>query len=375
LTFGHRLFYSYIRESFHPMNFRQIVNDYFTFSRNERKGITILMVIIFLLAIANKTIFYFETPARIDVNRLNAELNLPPDHINKESKSERLFQFNPNTIKPLALDSLSLPEGIKKNIIKYREKGGRYYAADDFRKMFGMTDSIFTRIEPFLKFGNMNVKSNPVEVKKQLFNFDPNTANDPSLLLLGISEKQITIIRNYQKKGGKFKVPNDFLKLYGLSETQKKELLAYVVIEKRENIGFENPVDKQLVLIEMNGTDSVELKTLPGIGNVLSKRIIKYRDLLGGFYSSEQFKEIYGLNENTIGIINKWVTVDVSKIRKVDLNFSDEYELSRHPYIGKNLSARIIKFRTSYGNISNPMVLKDSVILTNKEYERLKPYL
>ena len=43
------------------MNFKQIVQDYFTFSRNERKGITILLVIIFILAIANKVIFYFET--------------------------------------------------------------------------------------------------------------------------------------------------------------------------------------------------------------------------------------------------------------------------------------------------------------------------
>lgn len=357
------------------MNFRQIVQDYFTFSRNERKGITILMVIIFLLALANKTIFYFETPAKMDVNLLNAELGLSSAKTGSNVQSQRLFEFNPNTIDPAALDSLWIPEGLKKNIIKFREKGGRYYSGKDFRKMYGMTDSIFNLVEPFLQFENPSVQSKPIKVENRLFNFDPNTANDKTFQLLGMSEKQIRIIRNYQQKGGNFKEPDDFFKIYGISETQKKELLGYVVIEKKEKVEFKNPIGTKLNLMELNETDSVELKKLPGIGNVLSKRIIKYRDLLGGFYSAGQLKEIYGLSESTIEKIDGLITVDNSKIRKLDLNFSDGYELTKHPYIGKNLSEKIIKFRTRYGNIANPQVLKDSIILTNEEYNRLKPYL
>ena len=54
------------------MNFKQLIQDYFTFSRNERKGIIVLVVLIFLLAIANKAIFYFETPAKIDTVLLDS---------------------------------------------------------------------------------------------------------------------------------------------------------------------------------------------------------------------------------------------------------------------------------------------------------------
>jgi len=53
-------------KTFSPMNFKQLMQDYFTYSRNERKGITVLIILIFLLAIANKVIFYFETPGKID---------------------------------------------------------------------------------------------------------------------------------------------------------------------------------------------------------------------------------------------------------------------------------------------------------------------
>jgi len=54
------------------MNFKQLIQDYFTFSRNERKGIIVLVVLIFLLAVTNKLIFYFEKPAKIDAALLDS---------------------------------------------------------------------------------------------------------------------------------------------------------------------------------------------------------------------------------------------------------------------------------------------------------------
>ena len=109
--------------------------------------------------------------------------------------------------------------------------------------------------------------------------------------------------------------------------------------------------------------------------NKLSKRIVKYRDLLGGFYSLEQLKEVYGLSEKTILQIEGMVEVDASKIHKVDLNFDNWKELAQHPYIQKNLAVQIIKFRTKYGSISEPSVLRDSMILNLNEYTKLRPYL
>lgn len=357
------------------MNLRQIVQDYFTFSRNERKGITILLVLVFLLAIANKTIFYFETPAKIDTQLLNAELLSTKTTSSKENKHVSLFSFNPNTIDKTALDSLALPEPVKSNLIKYRAKGGHYNSAKDFKKMYGMTDSIYTAIESYVRIENEVALPGSVRINRPLFSFDPNTASDSIFLCLGITEKQLRTIRNYQNKGGHFDRAADLLKIYSLSEAQKKELLPYIRIEKAEQKALFKRAVIQEEVIELNSSDSVELMKLPGIGTKLSKRIIKYRDLLGGYYATEQLREVYGLKEETIGLINKRIFVDGTKVKKVDLNFSDRYELARHPYIGKENALLIINFRTKNGPVSNPSVLKDSMILKGKDYERLKPYL
>lgn len=357
------------------MNLRQIVQDYFTFSRNERKGITILLVIIFLLAIVNKVIFYFETPGKIDAQLLNAQLLSTKTNSNKEIKQGSLFAFDPNTIDKAALDSLALPEKIKNNLIRYRDKGGHYYAAKDFKKMYGMTDSIYRTIAPYLKLETDVALPASKKVTRKLFNFDPNTASDSILLSLGITEKQIRTIRNYQSKGGYFHNSADFLKIYSLSQSQKKDLLSYIKVGKGEPLATSARTIRKEEVIEINSSDSVELMKLPGIGTKLSKRIIKYRDLLGGYYTLEQLREVYGLKEETLELIDNRIKVDNTKVQKVDLNFSDRYQLSRHPYIGKESAAQIINFRTKYGFITNPMVLKDSLILKESDYERLKPYL
>lgn len=360
------------------MNFKQFIQDYFTFSRNERKGITILLVIIFLLAVANKVIFYFETPAKIDVDLLDtarSEMFLFNDSINDLVAENKFFRFNPNTIDRDALDSLSIPEGIKRNMLKFREKGGKFYSETDFRKIYGVTDAIFNQLAPFLVFENKIVQTTPIKNQPELFLFDPNTASDNDFIRLGLKKKQIQIIRNYQRKGGTFRNTADFLKIYGISETQKELLADYIVIGEKENVKIEKVAEVTKREIEINAADSIELMNLPGIGDKLSKRIVKYRDLLGGFHTLDQLKEVYGLNEEVIRRIDEFITVDPKRIRKVDLNFAEWDELAKHPYIQKNTANQIIKFRTKYGSIQKSSVLLDSMILNIDEYARLKPYL
>ncbi|HEY3373300.1 MAG TPA: helix-hairpin-helix domain-containing protein [Prolixibacteraceae bacterium] len=363
------------------MNFRQLIQDYFTFNRNERKGIIILVVIIFMLAVANKIVFYFETPAKIDTGLLLTPLAENPLVVDPDQvavKQHHLFRFDPNTIDRSALDSLLLPEAIKRNILKYREKGGRYYTENDFRKMYGVTDSIFSRVKPFLaieKFESKKVQPAKVKIQPELFAFDPNKASDHEFQRLGLSEKQVQTIRNYQSKGGRFRNKADFSKIYGISASQKDALSPFVKIGEKENSNPEKMLGVSITPIEINVADSIELMTLPGIGNILSKRIVKYRDLLGGYYSVTQLKEVYGLSEATILKIEGMIHIDSSKLHRVDLNFADWNELAKHPYLQKKLASKIVKFRTRYGSINDPSVLRDSMILSIEEYNRLKPYL
>ena len=108
------------------MNFKQLIRDYFTFSRSERRGVIILVILIFLFAVANKFIFYFEKPPEIDAALLDSarhELGAFNDSVNQQIFPQRLFRFNPNTINPMTLDSLDLPYSVKQNILKFRKQG------------------------------------------------------------------------------------------------------------------------------------------------------------------------------------------------------------------------------------------------------------
>lgn len=359
------------------MNFKQLIQDYFTFSRNERKGIIVLVVLIFLLAVANKAIFFFETPAKIDAVLLDSarhELGLAIDSINQKEALQTLFAFNPNTIDSVALDRLAIPQSVKINLLKFRDKGGKIYSNTDFKKIYGVTDQVYNQVSPYLLLGNESNQQVMTAKASELFSFDPNTTSDSEFLRLGFSNKQITTIRKYLDKGGIFRNKADFFKIRVISENQKRILSDLVVIESGQNVSQGEKSAVNAPVIELNSADSVQLKQLPGIGSVLSKRIVKYRDLLGGFYSINQVKEVYGLSEQTIRQIEEKVTLDKSRIRKLDLNFADVNELSRHPYLKKNLAAQIVKFRTKNGSFRDFSILRDSMILNIDEYNRIKPY-
>jgi len=355
------------------MNFKQIIGDYFTFSRNERKGIIILIILIFLLAVANKVIFYFETPARIDTILLDSarhELEVINDSIHTSFPLLKLFTFNPNTIDSIALDSLDLPKPIKHNLLKFRKKGGRFHSTSDFKRLYGITDKMFARVKPYIQIENVQKLSSPKIQSIELFAFDPNKASDDEFLRLGLSQKQIAIIRNYQNKGGTYRNKEGFFRMWGLRDDQKIVLAPYVAIE-----GSDNPqLNAKVISVELNCADSIQLKQLPGIGNKLSRRIVNYRDILGGYYTVSQLKEVYGLSEQTFLLIENKVTLDSTKIRKLDLNFGDMKELSRHPYLQKKLALRIIQYRSKNGSIHDLSVLRDSMILNIDDYNRLRPY-
>lgn len=359
------------------MNLKRFIEDYFTFSRNERKGITTLLILIFLLGIANKVIFYFEKPARINVDLLHKssrKLGSYSDSLTRIESKQILFSFNPNTIDSAALDSLDLPVLVKSNLLKFRKKNGKFYTKSDFRKIYGVSDVVYTEIEPYLHIDREVKNFDMPTVQLKLFQFDPNTASDGDFLRLGLSEKQIQTVRNYLAKGGSFKTKDDFSKIRGLREQQKKTLSNYIVIEEKAKNVPELEAAEVILQIELNTADSLSLKALPGIGDKLSKRIIKYRDILGGYHSLSQLEEVYGLSRQTIQGIENRLTIDPGKIRKLDLNFSDMKELSKHPYIKNELATKIVKFRSAHGSISDLSVLRDNMILNIEQYNQLMPY-
>jgi DNA uptake protein ComE-like DNA-binding protein len=132
---------------------------------------------------------------------------------------------------------------------------------------------------------------------------------------------------------------------------------------------------KHRQILELNSSDSADLESLPGIGPVLAKRIIKYRNLLGGFISSSQLREVYGLSDSTFTIISDRVRADSLKVKKIDLNGVDFKRLIRFPYLEKYDVTAILKFRELQGRIENLDELVNNKIITQEKAKKVRAYL
>jgi DNA uptake protein ComE-like DNA-binding protein len=128
-------------------------------------------------------------------------------------------------------------------------------------------------------------------------------------------------------------------------------------------------------LVDINICDTSVLIALPGIGPVLAARIVKYRNLLGGFARIEQLREVYGLSPETFDIVSKRVYADSTAVRKIPVNSSGYRELSRLIYLEKYDISAILKYRQLAGRINNIDDLLKNNILTADKAKKVRPYL
>jgi DNA uptake protein ComE-like DNA-binding protein len=144
---------------------------------------------------------------------------------------------------------------------------------------------------------------------------------------------------------------------------------------KGYNAGLKKyPIPKSRI-VELNSCDSADLEALPAIGPVLARRIIKYRNLLGGFISEEQLKEVYGLSDSTFGIISGRVKADPKLIRKINVNTADFRTLLRLPYLEKNEVNAILDFRSGNGRIENVDQLVRNYVISQTKAEKAGRYM
>lgn len=227
--------------------------------------------------------------------------------------------------------------------------------------------------------GKKSIISSPYDTSR-LFNFDPNLVSYDTLIILGLSEKQAGTIVSYRNKGGKFRQPSDIKKIYGIDEQTSGLIIPFIDIKTDTGrvVYFHKgstTVQEKSGRVDLNKSDSAQLEKLPGLGPVLSARIIKFRKLLGGFNSVEQLKEVYGLTEETYKLIADKVFTDSSGIKGIDINRAGFNELSRHPYLEKYEIQSILKYKELKGKILTISELVESKILTADKAKKISPYL
>lgn len=133
-----------------------------------------------------------------------------------------------------------------------------------------------------------------------------------------------------------------------------------------------NPKTKA-IKVAINSAEEYELQYVKGIGPSFASRIVKYRNLLGGFYSINQLKEVYGIDDKMFDRIKDQIEIS-GPLKKLPLNQADPPYFS-HPYLTK-LQAKIIRaYIIQHGPINEPQELLEIKIITQETIDKIKPYL
>jgi len=305
----------------------------------------------------------------------------------RSAKEFGIKDFNPNTIAFQELRDMGIPYSVAKAMIGYREKVKPFKVVTDVKKVYGMSDSLFTQLEDYItlpkstsskKQSKSKSKSKRKKEKEyELFQFNPNKVSSEDMEKLGFSSKQIKQITNYRSKGGRFYKPEDLEKIYAVSEKDFKKWENFIVIEVLKKDTFikkKISESKPIEIIDINMDEAEKFIQIPGIGEKLSARIIKYRDKLGGFHSIEQLKEVYGIDPVLIDDNRAYFEVSGS-VAKIKVNEIDIKTFIKHPYIDYNSARRIVNYREVHGLFTTVDEIKANDLVKDEVYDNIVYYL
>lgn len=312
------------------------IRDYFTFNRKEQRGIAILLGIMILSVLLGNYGPFLRKEKDYDLSGFKAQVEawmkdtagpLQDDRHksyatgNKSSEPagpgiahflEDPFQFDPNQLDEARWNRVGLDGKIIRNILRYREKGGVFRKKEDLGKIYGMTEEIYKALEPYLMIEEENSAPDPAKIK------DVN-----------------------------------------LPVIKKEEVKAEEII----------PV------IELNAADSAQLTLLPGIGPSFASRIVKYRNLLGGFARTDQLLEVRGMDSARFAGMADRLTIDSTLVRRINLNAVTFKEMLRHPYFEYYLVKAIFSVRDKIGVFDSVAQIRQMDIMYPELFDKISPYL
>jgi len=305
--------------------------DYFYFTRPERYGITVLIIIIVIVLLypyLHKNLF-------------------PPKEINLD-------------------DAIAKVEKYQQLIDEHR--AAQAYLESNKNK----TEETFTNFKARLK----------------LVRFNPNTLTREEYLEMGLPQRVANNIKAFLNAGGTFRYKEDFQRLYSVNNELYHVIEPYIDLPARPvrelagrndgtgNIGVnEQTASRPNLIVELNTADTTELQKIRGIGPAFSRRIIAYRELLGGYSSVGQLMEVFGMDSTRFNQISPYFSVDSPITRKININDADFTTLVRHPYIDRNQANSIIRIREQHGPYLSVEDIMRSDLINSDLFYRISPYI
>ena len=238
---------------------------------------------------------------------------------------------------------------------------------------------LFQTVQLIVSKSSHKPKEDSNKPSVELFSFNPNTVTSDSLQMLGFTARQAQSIINYRQKGGVFRVKKDFAKMYVEDSLKYTLLSSYILLPDnlpaqkatiKNSLGKKSAVVRQPYIkekktiikdsvygtkirqeykkpgiVDLNKADSTSLVGLYGIGPYYAKKILRYRERLGGsFVSIHQLKEIDGFTQEKFQSIENRICINENGIIRFSFWEIDDTFLKKHPYIGAYAARGVMLF-------------------------------
>jgi DNA uptake protein ComE-like DNA-binding protein len=260
------------------------------------------------------------------------------------------------------------------------------------------TQTDFSALEAALqKFKGLEIsKADKVALS---FDFDPNLASLDELKQLGLAEKVAQNICRYREKGGSFRKPEDFKKIWSLNPEDFERLQPYIHIgmDKNESTAKQASLpDPEYFPFDPNTASAEDFKKL-GLPERTINGILNYRSKGGVFRKKEDFAKIYTLNESDYQRLAPYITLATtsdfalrpttysggalqhSLVQKtniqVDMNAADAATWMSLPLIGEKRAQQIVNFREKLGGFRSIDQLAEMYNLPDSVFQAIRPQL
>lgn len=220
--------------------------------------------------------------------------------------------------------------------------------------------------------------------KPKVFPFNPNFLTDFKGYTLGMSTEEIDRLLAFRKENKWINSVEDFKKVTKVSDSLLNKISPYFKFpdwvtnpkSKNKYVKKRFKEKKFTQKIDLNLATQDQLEAVNGIGKAFSKRIIDYRNKLGGFTNDIQLYQVYGLDFQVANSILKEFTVKTPKeIIKMNLNSISASDISTIPSISFDIAKKIWEFRILNEGIKSFSELENIEGLTKRKLQGIQLYL
>ncbi|MBF4508817.1 helix-hairpin-helix domain-containing protein [Flavobacterium sp. JLP] len=204
------------------------------------------------------------------------------------------------------------------------------------------------------------------EIKPKVYLFNPNFISDYKGYKLGMSVQEIDRLIAFRKENKYVNSAKEFQEVTKVSDSLLKAISPFFkfpdwiqkkkefVSEKKDYVQKINFKKEKIVILDINQATQEDLIKIYGVGEALSTRILKQKEIFGSFVSMEQMNDIWGLSPEVLTELNThFKAVLPANFRKIAINDASLKELSQFPYFKYALAKQIVTYRSMNGNFTN----------------------